>query len=186
MEELVEAFTLERVGKSGAKFDPEKAKWYNQQYLRSYNDAALAKIFQIKLKAEGIEASDEHVAKVCSLIKEKTQFTAEFWDFGYYFFQKPESYDEKVIRKRWNADAAQFFPAVADALEGLSDWNADTIETTFKSTAESLKLNPGRVMQLFRVLLSGQGGGPVLFEMTELLGQQEVVERLREGVEKLN
>jgi glutamyl-tRNA synthetase len=185
LEELVEAFTLERVGKSGAKFDPEKAKWYNQQYLRSYDDAALAEIFQVKLKEEGIEAADEHVAKVCSLIKEKTQFTAEFWDFGYYFFQKPESYDEKVIQKRWNENAAKFFPALSDALEALSDWKAETIEATFKSTAESLEINPGHVMQLFRVLLSGQGGGPVLFEMTELLGQKEVVERLREGVAKL-
>ena len=77
------------------------------------------------------------------------------------------------------------FVAVADALENLSDWNAESIEATFKSTAESLEINPGHVMQLFRVLLSGQGGGPVLFEMTELLGQEEVVERLREGVAKL-
>lgn len=185
LEELVEAFTLERVGKSGAKFDPEKAKWYNQQYLRSYDDSALADIFQVTLKEKGIEASDEHVAKVCSLIKEKTQFTAEFWDFGYYFFLKPESFDEKVIQKRWNENAAKFFPALADSYEKKTDWKAESIEATFKSTAESLEINPGHVMQLFRVLLSGQGGGPVLFEMTELLGQNEVVERLREGVEKL-
>jgi len=126
-----------------------------------------------------------YVASVCSLIKEKTQFTSEFWDFGSYFFQKPVEFDEKVISKRWNENAERFFPAVADALSELSDWKAEVIETTFKSTAEKLEINPGHVMQLFRVLLSGQGGGPVLFEMTELLGQEEVVARLREGVEKL-
>jgi glutamyl-tRNA synthetase len=185
IDELVEAFSLERVGKSGSKFDPEKAKWYNQQYLRIRDDAELSDIFLVKLKEEGLDADKAYVASVCSLIKEKTQFTSEFWDFGSYFFQKPAEYDEKVVRKRWNENAELFFPAVADALNGLSNWKAEVIETTFKSTAEKLEINPGHVMQLFRVLLSGQGGGPVLFEMTELLGQEEVVARLREGVEKL-
>jgi glutamyl-tRNA synthetase len=185
IDELVQAFSLERVGKSGSKFDPEKAKWYNQQYLRTRDDAELADIFSLKLKEEGVDADKAYVASVCSLIKEKTQFTSEFWGFGGYFFQKPIEFDEKVISKRWNENAERFFPAVADALSELSDWKAEVIETTFKSTAEKLEINPGHVMQLFRVLLSGQGGGPVLFEMTELLGQEEVVARLREGVEKL-
>jgi glutamyl-tRNA synthetase len=185
MDELVQAFSLERVGKSGSKFDPEKAKWYNQQYLRTRDDAELADIFMVKLKEEGVDAEKAYVTSVCTLIKEKTQFTSEFWDFGSYFFQKPAEYDEQVIKKRWNENAERFFPAVADELSALSDWKAEAIEATFKSTAEKLEINPGHVMQLFRVLLSGQGGGPVLFEMTELLGQEEVVARLREGVEKL-
>ncbi|MCF8465143.1 MAG: glutamate--tRNA ligase [Flavobacteriales bacterium] len=185
MEELIEAFSLERVGKSGSKFDPEKAKWYNQQYLRTRDDAELADIFLVKLKEEGIDADKTYVTAVCSLIKEKTQFTSEFWDFGSYFFLKPTDFDEQVIGKRWNENAARFFPVLADDLNGLADWKTDVIETTFKSTAEKLEINPGHVMQLFRVLLSGQGGGPVLFEMTELLGQEEVVARLREGVERL-
>ncbi|MFT4982297.1 MAG: glutamyl-tRNA synthetase [Bacteroidia bacterium] len=185
MDELVEAFSLERVGKSGSKFDPEKAKWYNQQYLRTYNNAELAKTFQETLKEKGVDASDEYVANVCSLIKEKTQFTSEFWGFGSYFFEKPAQYDEKVIRKRWNENAERFFPALSDALSNLGNWKAEEIESTFKSTAETMEINPGHVMQLFRVLLSGQPGGPVLFEMTEFLGQKEVVIRLREGVEKL-
>ena len=185
MDELVQAFSLERVGKSGSKFDPEKAKWYNQQYLRTRDDAELADIFMVKLKEEGVAADKAYVTSVCTLIKEKTQFTSEFWDFGSYFFQKPAEYDEQVIKKRWNENAERFFPAVADAMSAMSDWKAEAIEATFKSTAEKLEINPGHVMQLFRVLLSGQGGGPVLFEMTELLGQEEVVARLREGVEKL-
>ena len=185
IDELVQAFSLERVGKSGSKFDPEKAKWYNQQYLRTRDDAELADIFLVKLKEEGVDADKAYVTSVCTLIKEKTQFTSEFWVFGSYFFQKPTEFDEKVISKRWNENAERFFPAVADAMSALPDWKAESIETTFKSTAEKLEINPGHVMQLFRVLLSGQGGGPVLFEMTELLGQEEVVARLREGVEKL-
>lgn len=185
MDELVEAFSLERVGKSGSKFDPEKAKWYNQQYLRTRNDSELAEIFTATLLEKGIEAEIGYVKSVCALIKEKTQFTSEFWDIGSYFFEKPAEYDEKVIRKRWNENAERFFPAVADAMDGLRAWKAEEIEATFKTTAENLDINPGHVMQLFRVLLSGQAGGPVLFEMTELLGKEEVVSRLKEGVEKL-
>lgn len=185
LNELVETFTLERVGKSGAKFDPDKAKWYNQQYLRERNDAELADFFSKELEEKGISVERDYVVKVCGLIKEKTQFIGEFWSIGSYFFQEPESYDEKVIRKRWNENAERFFPVVADSLSELVDWKAEAIETTFKSTAEKLEINPGHVMQLFRVLLSGQPGGPVLFEMTELLGQENVVARLRTGVEKL-
>lgn len=185
MDELIEAFSLERVGKSGSKFDPEKAKWYNQQYLRTRDDAELADIFLIKLKEEGVDADKAYVTAVCALIKEKTQFTSEFWDFGSYFFRRPESYDEKVVSKRWSVEAEKFFIAVADVLAVLAVWNAEEIENAFKTTAKNLGINPGHVMQLFRVLLSGQGGGPVLFEMTELIGQEEVAARLREGVEKL-
>jgi glutamyl-tRNA synthetase len=185
MDELVEAFSLERVGKSGSKFDPEKAKWYNQQYLRTRDDAELAETFAITLSERGIEAEMDYVESVCSLIKEKTQFTSDFWDIGSYFFEKPAEYDEKVIRKHWNENAAKFFPTVADAMNELDLWKTEEIELAFKTTAEKLDINPGRVMQLFRVLLSGKAGGPVLFEMTELIGKDETVSRLRAGVEKL-
>ena len=185
MDELVEAFSLERVGKSGSKFDPEKAKWYNQQYLRTRDDAELAETFAITLSERGIEAEMDYVESVCSLIKEKTQFTSDFWDIGSYFFEKPVEYDEKVIRKRWNENAAKFFPAVADAMNELNLWKTEEIELAFKTTAEKLDINSGHVMQLFRVLLSGKAGGPVLFEMTELIGKDETVSRLRAGVEKL-
>jgi glutamyl-tRNA synthetase len=185
MDELVEVFSLERVGKSGSKFDPEKAKWYNQQYLRTRDDAELAETFAIALSERGIEAEMDYVKSVCSLIKEKTQFTSDFWAIGSYFFEKPAEYDEKVVRKRWNENAAKFFPAVAEAMNELGLWKTEGIELAFKTTAEKLDINPGHVMQLFRVLLSGKAGGPVLFEMTELIGKDETVSRLRTGVEKL-
>ena len=185
LEELIQAFSLERVGKSGSKFDPDKAKWFNQQYLRIRADEELADFFQKDLEARGVKSEREYVIKACALIKEKTQFLVEFWDFGSYFFQKPAEYDEKVIRKRWNENAERFFPVLADSLETMDQWDAESIEAAFRRTAEKLEINPGHVMQLFRVLLSGQAGGPVLFDMTELLGKEEVVARLREGVEKL-
>ncbi|MBL4587381.1 MAG: glutamate--tRNA ligase [Flavobacteriales bacterium] len=185
MDELVAAFSLERVGKSGSKFDPDKAKWFNQQYLRTRNNAELADFFQKDLQKRGVEADNGYVQNVCSLIKEKTQFVGEFWSIGSYFFQTPTEYDEKVIRKRWNENAERYFPALAEELTTLKNWNAETIEATFRATAEKLQINPGHVMQLFRVLVSGQAGGPALFEMAELLGKEVVVLRLKTGVEKL-
>jgi len=185
MVELIQAFSLERVGKSGSKFDPDKAKWFNQQYLRAKDDSELANFFQKELNERGVKSSDEYIRKACSLIKEKTQFTSEFWSIGNYFFQKPIEYDEKVIRKRWNENAVKYFPVLAEEFAEAKNWNAEKIEAIFRATAEKLEINPGHVMQLFRVLLSGQAGGPALFEITELLGKEEVVSRLLIGVEKL-
>jgi glutamyl-tRNA synthetase len=185
LEELAEAFSLERVGKSGSKFDPEKAKWYNQQYLRNRPDAELAERFMADLKHRGVDADPDYVLKVCALVKEKVQFISQFWEFGSYFFQVPDHFDEKVMEKRWNADAKTYFAALNADLVALTDWKATAIEAQFKATAERMGMNPGHVMQLFRVLVSGQPGGPVLFEMMELLGQDTVTTRLQTALSTL-
>lgn len=185
LEELVEAFSLERVGKAGAKFDPDKAKWYNQQYLRLKDDAELAEIFLKDLKSRGIEVDKEYVTKVTGLIKEKAYFASELWNLGSFFFQLPENYDEKVIEKRWKDFVPGFLNKLAENFKALPNWKAEEIEATFKSTAESLEINPGHVMQLFRVVLSGEPGGPVLFEMTELLGKEGTINRIETALNKL-
>jgi glutamyl-tRNA synthetase len=184
LEELVEAFSLERVGKSGSKFDPEKAKWFNQQYLRNRSDDELAERFMTDLHARGVEADDDYVLKVCALVKEKVQFISQFWEFGSYFFQSPDSFDEKVMEKRWNDAAKAFFIALTADLLSLKEWDAAAIEAQFKATAERVGMNPGLVMQLFRVLVSGQPGGPVLFDMMELLGRDTVTSRLSAAIER--
>lgn len=185
LDELVQAFSLERVGKAGAKFDPDKAKWYNQQYLRGKDDIELAAIFMQDLKARGVDADFGYVTKVTGLIKEKAYFASELWSLGSFFFQMPEVYDEKVISKRWKDFVPGFLTKLAENYKPLNAWKAAELEATFKSTAESLEVNPGHVMQLFRVVLSGEPGGPVLFEMTELLGQEETVKRIEVALEKL-
>jgi glutamyl-tRNA synthetase len=184
LEELVEAFSLERVGKSGSKFDPEKAKWFNQQYLRNRSDDELAERFMADLHARGVEADADYVLRVCALVKEKVQFISQFWEFGSYFFQSPESFDEKVMEKRWNDAAKAFFIALTADLLSLKEWDAAAIEAQFKATAERVGMNPGHVMQLFRVLVSGQPGGPVLFDMMELLGRDTVTSRLSAAIER--
>ena len=181
LEELVNEFSLDRVSKSGAKFDPEKTKWFNQQYLRKRSDAELAEAFFPVVKehvANSPLANMQYVTAVCRLIKEKGNFVNEFWSLGSYFFIAPIVYDAEVIKKRWNEGAAKFIAEVANAFKALENFTTAETEATFKATAEKLGINPGHVMQLFRVCLSGQGGGPALFEMVELLGRDEVVKRL--------
>ena len=184
LEELIQAFSFERVNKSGAKFDPEKTKWFNQQYLRKKTDSELASLFTplLEEKLKDIPNSQisttAYIEGVCRLVKEKSHFVNEFWNSGIYFFIAPSTYDADVIKKRWNEQSASFIKAVTEAFKTLSTFTASETETAFKATAESQGIATGQVMQLFRVCLSGVGGGPMLFEMVELLGKVEVVKRL--------
>ena len=185
LEELAQEFSLDRVSKAGAKFDPEKAKWFNQQYLRVKTDAELTKEFIPVLVQKGIKADDKYVEQVCRLIKEKAHFTNEFWDLGNYFFIEPVEYDKEVIKKRWNENSAKFISELKEAFKTCSDFNAAETEKVFKQTAEKLGINPGHVMQLLRVCVSGAGGGPALFEMIELLGKEKTVNRLETVLNKI-
>jgi glutamyl-tRNA synthetase len=116
------------------------------------------------------------------LIKEKAVFTNEFSALGNFFFKDPENFDTEVIKKKWNDDAKKFFEEVINNFEKLSDFSALETEKTFKETAATLNLNPGQFMQLFRVVLSGLAGGPVLFEMVELLGKEKVIQRVEKAI----
>jgi len=187
-EELIEAFSLEKVNKSGAKFDPDKAKWFNQQYLRKTSNADLAKMFSVIVneKAQGPLSSDmKYIEGVCHLIKEKAHFVSEFWDIGGFFFIAPDKYDEGVIQKRWNPTTKDFFGKLAVVSVQLSEFNAQNLEALFKKTAEDNGVAPGSVMQLFRVLITGMAAGPALFETVELLGKDEVTKRISTALEKL-
>lgn len=179
LDELVREFSLERVSKAGAKFDPEKAKWFNQQYLRKHTPAELASAWMPELKNRGHEKDENYVTEVCRLLQEKANFINEFWSLGSYFFEEPTAYDEDVIKKRWNDKSAAFILAIAQAYEKAVDFNKTSAEELFKSTAEQCGLKTGEVMQLFRVCLSGAGGGPALFEMAELLGKEKCITRLK-------
>lgn len=179
-QELIEAFTLEKVNKSGAKFDPDKAKWFNQQYLRMRSNAELADLFKVAVeKRMGTPWNDMvYLEKVCHLIKEKAHFVSEFWDIGSFFFIAPEKYDEGVIQKKWKDAAPAFFGKLKDTLIQATDFTAHDIEALFKKTAEENNVPSGSVMQLFRVIVTGMPAGPALFETLELLGRDEVVKRI--------
>lgn len=186
LDELVDAFSLDRVSKSGAKFDAEKTKWFNQQYLRKHSDAELGTALLPLLAEKGIQTTPQFAESVCRLLKEKVQFIHELRDQSHYFFHDPTQYDPAVVQKRWNEQAASFMQAVAEAFGGMTEWTSASTEATFKAMATATNTNPGSVMQLFRVCISGEGGGPVLFELVELLGKETVIRRLRQAITTLS
>jgi glutamyl-tRNA synthetase len=183
-EELINEFSLERVSKSGAKFDAEKTKWFNQQYLRMKADSELASLLVKEFPQVGSK-DNAYLTEVCRLMKEKVNFVREIYEQGTYFFEDPAVYDDGVVKKRWNEESKKFIAAVKDAFASTSDWGAAELEKTFKSTAEATGTNPGSVMQLFRVCISGAGGGPVLFEMVALLGKETIIRRLEAALNNI-
>lgn len=181
-EELIESFSFERVNKSGAKFDPEKTKWFNQQYLRKKTDEELADAVMPILKEKGIQKDKEFVVEFCRLVKEKAHFITEFYELGTYFFEAPSSYDEKVMAKKWNPEAKDLFTKLVSKFEAISTWDSHTLHETFQSAQTDIgKLD----MQLLRVLTTGVAGGAQLFDLLALLGKEEVLTRLKTALGKL-
>lgn len=191
LDELVEAFSLERVSKAGAKFDPEKAKWFNGQYLRKLDDTEIAQRLRLSVQeAYTLEANDprwtdDYLLQAVALLKDRVQFESELLQTGRYLFEAPVKYDEAVITKRWKPERAAFFLALCEAFVALEPFNAETAEQCFHSVAAAQGLKPGEVLQLFRVILSGQGGGVNLFGMVALLGRQQCIDRIQTALAKL-
>jgi glutamyl-tRNA synthetase len=187
LDELVQLFSFERVNKAGAKFDPEKTKWFNQQYLRKKSDKELAQLIkplvEQKQKEFGFAVKSDAVLEgFARLMKEKAHFVNEMWDLGSFFFILPAAYDAEVLKKRLNEQTLSFIKQVKEDLAGVSTFNAAETEKTFKATAEKMNIPTGQVMQLFRVALTGVGGGPALFEMMELFGKEESLKRLENAI----
>ncbi|WP_317899854.1 glutamate--tRNA ligase [Aurantibacillus circumpalustris] len=182
VEELSKIFEFERVHKSGAKFDPEKAKWFNQQYLRKKSDEELSEAFKPILKEKGFERDAAFMIEFCKLVKEKVQFVHEFWDHGKYIFIAPDAYDEKVMTKKWNPQNKELVTKALDCFKGITDWKTQVIHDTF----EALVKEVGKIdMQLLRVLITGVAGGPQLFDMLALMGKDEVINRMNTALSKL-
>ena len=186
MEGLIESFSLERVGKAGAKFDFDKTRWFNQQYLRGKSKEDLAQDLQIILKENGVEAEDNFVATVCEQLKERATFVKDMWEEGTYYFSAPTSYDEKIIRKKWKEDTPKYVSELKDRLSELSDFSPENIEIEFKKYLEENELGMGRLLPAFRVSLTGLGMGPSLFDIASLLGKEETIKRMETALEKIN
>ena len=181
IDELIEAFTLERVGKSGAKFDPDKTKWYNQQYLRSKEDSELGQLLAEQIEGE---YDVDYLAGVAGMMKERASFVQEMTE-GDYFFNTPGEYDAKTVRKKWKDETASRMQMLIEVYEGVADWNADNLETIFKQFLEEKELGMGAVLPNFRVLVTGKGMGPSMFSIAELLGKEETLTRMKDGIAKV-
>lgn len=182
LEELVQAFTLERVGKAGAKFDADKTNWFQQQYLRATNDSDIAQLLKPYLDKD---YSDEYLAKVCGLMKERATFVKDILSEGDYFFEAPTNYDQKTVRKKWKADTTELMQEWITEFESIAELSAENVEVSFKSFLEKKEKGIGAVLPNFRVLVTGKGMGPSMFETAELLGKEACIERMNAGIKAI-
>lgn len=186
LEELIETFSLERVGKSGAKFDPEKTKWYNEQYLRNKSDAELGSLLKPLVEEKGYAyADDKFLEKVCYLMKERAAFVPDLLADDY-LFVAPMVYDEKTVRKKWKDNTPEIIGELETILEGITDFTSENIENEFKAFLERKELGFGSVLPNFRLLVTGLGMGPSMFEICSLIGKEETLNRITVGLEKIN
>lgn len=185
MDELIELFSLERVVKSGARFNADKAKWFNQQYMKLKSNEELADLYQPMLKEKGIQASDDYVVKVCGLIKERATFMSDFWDLSSYYFTPPASYDEKVVKKFWKEETPTLMKTLAGILASVDPFSKEEAEHKVHEWIEVNALPMGQVMNAFRLCVVGASMGASMFEIAELLGKQEVVNRISKAIQSL-
>jgi len=183
LEELVSKFDLSRVHKSGAKFDPEKNKWFNHHYLQKQNDSQLAASFVAILAEKGVSTTLD-LTRVVSLIKERAHFVSEFWDLADYFFIAPSTYDEKAT-KNWKEDTPGLMQELLAVLYPIEDFTSITIETKVKDWLTQNEIGMGKVMQPFRLSLVGALKGPHLFDIVELIGKEETLKRLEKAIATL-
>lgn len=179
MDDLIKSFSIEHVGKSGARFNPEKAKWFNAQYLRMKSDKELASLYTPILKEKGIENIEESkIEKVCSLIKERATFVSDFWELSSFFFTRPTSYDEKTVAKFWKNDNPAHIEHIATILEPIVDFSSHNTEEAVHTWIKSNELPMGQIMNSFRLAIVGEGKGPSMFDIIEIIGKQETLKRI--------
>ncbi|MFN8206133.1 MAG: glutamate--tRNA ligase [Bacteroidales bacterium] len=182
LEELCQVFSLERVHKSGARFDPEKAKWYNQQYLRKQSDATLAEQFKVLLADRGINTSSERLITIIALVKERAVFAKDFWDQAWFFFETPTTYDQEIIKKRWNESMPALLNGLPELFDSLPAFTVDNIKPAIHDYAGRQNANFGNLMNCLRLVLVGSSMGPDLVTLCAMLGKVEVKKRIEKAI----
>lgn len=185
LEELIVAFDLKKVSKSGAKFNPDKTKWFNQQYLQLKEDTYLTSLYLPILEEKGITFDTEYVCKVVSLIKERAVFVHDFWDLSYFFFESPIVYDEKASKKNWKEGTPAIMVELIEIVSSIDQFESTIIETTIKEWITKKEIGFGKVMQPLRLSLVGALKGPHLFDIIEMIGREETLKRIQNAIDKL-
>jgi len=178
MEQLIQLFDLEKVHKAGARFDPEKIKWFNHQYLQMKPNAVLAELFQEELKQKGFEKPFAIIEKIVGLMKERATFVTDFWELSKFFFEAPTQYDEKAIKKQWKEQTPTIVTEIAEVIANTSDFKASALEEAVKKYMEAKELGFGQVMPPLRLALVGELKGPHVFDIIEVIGKEETLQRL--------
>ena len=185
LDELVQLFDLKHCSKAGAKFDYEKGKWFNHEYIMKKDNGELAELFIPILKANGIEAPMDKVVTVVGLMKDRVSFVKDLWETCKFFFVAPTEYDEKTCKKRWKADSPAHMLELADFLEAMEDFSVENQEKEVMAWIAEKGYHLGNVMNAFRLTLVGEGKGPHIFDITAVLGKEESLRRIRRAVEVL-
>lgn len=183
--DLIALFALDKCSKSGAKFDYEKAKWFNHQYIQLKSNEEIAALFIPLLKEKGVSASKELIVKVVSLVKERVSFIKELWDQSAFFFVAPSSYDEKTVKKRWKAESPEQMTELVAILKNIDDFSSHNQEIIVKKWIEDKAYHLGNVMNAFRLAIVGEPKGPHMFDITETLGKDETIRRLEKAVREI-
>ena len=181
MDEMVDRFSLERVGKAGARFDPEKARWFNHQYLVRKSPETLAGEFQPLLEEKGIQTDFDRLIRIVDMVKDRVDFVHELWRETWFFFLPPQEYDVKMVKKRWKAETPGILTRLGEILAKAEPFKASVLEVEVKNFLEKEHLGTGQVMNPLRLALVGTMAGPGLFDICEMLGYEEVMKRIEQA-----
>ena len=178
MQELVEAFSLDRVSKAGARFQPDKAKWFNAQYMHAKTAEELCKVYQPILKEHGIEVSDEVAGKAAFIMKERATFVSDLWDLTSYFFIAPTEYEEKQLKKYWKGENPAHLAELREVLAGIDDFSLENTEQIVHAWITEKEYGMGQIMNTLRLALVGAGKGPGMYDVTSFIGKEECLKRI--------
>lgn len=185
MEELISAFSVEKIGKAGARFDFEKAKWFNQQYILASDVVTLTQLVRPIIEAHGHQPTQAFLEGFCALLKERVVFLTDFWEKGSYCFEEVREYDLANARKRWKPESRALFDKLVNNLNQMesSQWQVESVQKTVEQFLADNNLKPGEVFPIIRIAIAGTMQGPAMFEMMALLGKEKVLERLNKAFE---
>jgi glutamyl-tRNA synthetase len=182
MDDLIEAFSIERVGKSGSRFDPEKAKWFNHQYLQKKTNNELAFEFREFLRAKGFHVDIVNLESLVGLVKERVSFVKDIWEQTDFFFKAPDEYDREVIKKRWQPDTPMMLGELLQVLREIDDFTPPATESAVKKWIEDKGYNTGAVMNAFRLVIVGTLRGPHMFDIISWIGKGETIKRIETAI----
>lgn len=185
LEELVAEFRLDKVGRSGSRFDPEKARWFNHQHLQMRSDRELEPAFRQELETRGVRCEPGQLATLIPIIKPRINFIHEVWEQSWFFFEAPASFDPEVIRKRWKAETPDQMGMLSEALQECEPFTAESVESAVRMLIARKEWGMGAIMNAWRLLLVGAASGPGLFDLAAFIGREEVVSRMRNGIEQI-
>ncbi len=178
MNELIREFSLERVIKSGSKFDPEKARWFNHQYIIQKKDHELGYWLSGELHKRELDFLPDYVSRVIGLVKERAFLLTDLWKESWFFFQRPEEYDASVLKKVWKEDTTQIISDIREIINGITEFDHDQIETSIREYTGKKDIGFGRIMNPLRLAIVGSNQGPGLIQIMEILGREEVLSRI--------